>query len=153
MDIYITCRNCGEKFVFADSEQAFYKSKNLTPPRRCKVCRNLKKTDENVGDILKLGYKKSSYLDNAQLYGPGVSVAGGLSTEYRYIIKVQLQGEIFYVNFDKENGKICKVKNIENAKTYVWSSDLKEIQEFLQKKYSEGKVVLDPMSYYMHLRD
>ena len=122
MSIYITCSNCGEKFEFTDSEQIFYQSKNLKLPKRCKDCRRTKKT-EALGDIFKLGYKRSSYLDNAQIYGPGAPVAGGLSTEYRYVFKVQLQNEVFYIKFDKENKKMYKVvESIEEATRHVWSS-------------------------------
>jgi len=40
----ITCSDCGTTFEFSDSEQAFYASKQLTPPKRCKACRDLKRS-------------------------------------------------------------------------------------------------------------
>ena len=43
MDQTITCCDCNEPFTFTDGERGFYKSKNLTPPRRCQNCRALKK--------------------------------------------------------------------------------------------------------------
>ena len=153
MSIYITCINCGEKFEFTDSEQQFYKSKNFEIPKRCKACRKAKSLEEDIESVFKLGYKKNSFLDNANIYGMGVSVAGGTSTEYRYVIKLQLQDEVFYINFNEENKKMYRTKNIEKATAYIWSGELQDIQATLEKKYPEAKVILYPISYYSHLRD
>jgi chaperonin cofactor prefoldin len=38
--IILNCRQCGEDFVFSESEQEFYKEKGFDPPRRCKKCRS-----------------------------------------------------------------------------------------------------------------
>jgi CxxC-x17-CxxC domain-containing protein len=35
----IPCAQCGELFVFSSAERAFYDSKGLVPPKRCKSCR------------------------------------------------------------------------------------------------------------------
>lgn len=153
MSIFITCVNCGEKFEFTDSEQSFYKSKNFDMPKRCKSCRKSKKVEEDIEGVFKLGYKKNSFLDNANIYGIGVSVAGGTSTEYKYVIKLQLQDEVYYINFDEETKKMHRTKNIEEATAYIWSGELQDIREALEKKYPEAKVILYPISYYSHLRD
>ncbi|HOO22366.1 MAG TPA: zinc-ribbon domain-containing protein [Clostridia bacterium] len=43
-DIKITCKDCGNDFVFTESEQAFYKEKGFeNQPVRCPACRKLKK--------------------------------------------------------------------------------------------------------------
>ena len=34
------CVQCGKEFVLTDSEISFYKSKNLSLPKRCKDCRD-----------------------------------------------------------------------------------------------------------------
>ena len=39
-DEIITCCDCGEFFLWTVGEQAYYKSKKLSPPRRCKSCRD-----------------------------------------------------------------------------------------------------------------
>lgn len=45
-----TCKQCGKEFVITQSEINFYKSKNLSIPKRCKECRqNNKKRNENTG--------------------------------------------------------------------------------------------------------
>ncbi len=39
-DRTLTCRDCGESFVFSSGEQAFFASKGLTnDPQRCVTCR------------------------------------------------------------------------------------------------------------------
>lgn len=44
-----TCKQCGKEFVITQSEINFYKSKNLSIPKRCKECRqNNKKRSENT---------------------------------------------------------------------------------------------------------
>jgi len=39
----IICKICGVKFEWSEGEQAFYKDRNLAPPKRCKDCRAKKK--------------------------------------------------------------------------------------------------------------
>jgi len=38
-DEQITCKICGDSFVFTTGEQVFYKDRGLAEPRRCKDCR------------------------------------------------------------------------------------------------------------------
>lgn len=40
-----TCVQCGKTFAISDSEINFYKSKNLSIPKRCKDCRKKNKSD------------------------------------------------------------------------------------------------------------
>lgn len=42
-DIEMICTDCGQEFKFTLGEQWFYISKNLTPPRRCRTCRDKRK--------------------------------------------------------------------------------------------------------------
>jgi len=42
-DQTITCRDCGNDFVFTEGEQEYYASKDLSAPQRCKDCRAAKK--------------------------------------------------------------------------------------------------------------
>lgn len=39
-DQQITCRDCGQSFTFTEGEQAFYATKDLKAPQRCKACRD-----------------------------------------------------------------------------------------------------------------
>ena len=43
-DKTLTCKECGEEFVFTAGEQAFYAEKGFqNDPQRCKACRDKKK--------------------------------------------------------------------------------------------------------------
>jgi len=42
-DKNLTCIDCRTLFVFNAGEQAFYRERNLSEPKRCKPCRELKK--------------------------------------------------------------------------------------------------------------
>lgn len=45
-DEILVCQDCGQEFLFVVGEQKFYKSKNLLPPKRCRACRELRKSKE-----------------------------------------------------------------------------------------------------------
>ena len=43
-DKKIVCKDCGQTFLFTESEQAFYKEKNFeNEPQRCSSCRSSRK--------------------------------------------------------------------------------------------------------------
>ena len=44
MDKKIKCQDCGEEFIFSERDQKFYQEKGFNPPKRCKNCRNIRKT-------------------------------------------------------------------------------------------------------------
>ena len=47
-DKTIRCKDCGEDFIFNESEQAFYKEKGFeNEPQRCPACRKAKKSRYN----------------------------------------------------------------------------------------------------------
>jgi hypothetical protein len=46
-DEVIVCADCRSEFTFTESEAAFFASKGLTKPRRCKPCRQ-KRRDAKV---------------------------------------------------------------------------------------------------------
>jgi DNA-directed RNA polymerase subunit RPC12/RpoP len=39
-DMTLRCVQCGKDFRFEWGEQVFYKSRGLTPPKRCPACRS-----------------------------------------------------------------------------------------------------------------
>ncbi|CAN5779943.1 zinc-ribbon domain containing protein [soil metagenome] len=47
-DQTLTCRDCGQQFVFTAGEQAFYQERGFTPPMRCQDCRSKRKADRNA---------------------------------------------------------------------------------------------------------
>ncbi len=42
-DKVLHCCDCKQSFVFTAREQAYFTSKGLSEPRRCKPCRDLRK--------------------------------------------------------------------------------------------------------------
>lgn len=50
VDKTLTCRECGNEFVFTVGEQEFYQSRNLTnEPRRCPSCRMARRDAPRAG--------------------------------------------------------------------------------------------------------
>ncbi len=47
-DKTLTCKDCGNEFIFTEGEQAFYKEKGFeNEPQRCPDCRRAKKQQRN----------------------------------------------------------------------------------------------------------
>ena len=46
-DLKLSCAECGGTFRFEAGEQAFYKSRGLSVPKRCPECRSKFKRQEN----------------------------------------------------------------------------------------------------------
>ena len=44
-DIEITCAECGNTFPFTEREQEYYQERNLTHPKRCKPCREARRSN------------------------------------------------------------------------------------------------------------
>jgi len=42
-DKQLVCCDCGKDFIWATGEQAYFWSKGLSEPKRCKACRMLRK--------------------------------------------------------------------------------------------------------------
>ena len=65
-DIEITCKDCGEKFMFTVREQEFYEEKGFNnQPVRCKECRDKRKAERSNRNN---SYNNSNYnrYDNDQ---------------------------------------------------------------------------------------
>jgi hypothetical protein len=43
-DIFIKCIECGQEFRYTERDQEFYQERGFVPPKRCKVCRDKKKS-------------------------------------------------------------------------------------------------------------
>jgi CxxC-x17-CxxC domain-containing protein len=43
-DKTLVCEDCGEEFTFSAEEQSFYMEKGFQEPKRCKPCRDKRKT-------------------------------------------------------------------------------------------------------------
>lgn len=46
-DQTLTCRDCGQSFVWTAGEQEFYQTKGLSAPTRCRDCRAKRKLERN----------------------------------------------------------------------------------------------------------
>jgi uncharacterized membrane protein YgcG len=56
-DKTLVCKDCGNEFVFTESEQAFYKEKGFeNEPQRCPACRKAKKQQRREGGYGGGGY-------------------------------------------------------------------------------------------------
>jgi len=66
-DQVITCSDCGQDFVFTESEQAFYADRGFSTPRRCGACRAAKKAAR--ADAGGGSYGGSSYGGGSSSYG------------------------------------------------------------------------------------
>jgi CxxC-x17-CxxC domain-containing protein len=48
-DMTLTCRDCGQAFVFTSGEQDFYASRGFSEPSRCAECRAARKQQRDGG--------------------------------------------------------------------------------------------------------
>lgn len=76
-DQVITCADCGQEFVFTESEQAFYADRSFTTPRRCAACRAAKKAarGDSGGGSYSSGNSSGGYGGDSS-YGGGSSSGG-----------------------------------------------------------------------------
>lgn len=61
------CKQCGKEFVLSQSEINFYKSKNLSIPKRCKECRDANKQargNDKLGDTKQISYQNNHSNNN-----------------------------------------------------------------------------------------
>lgn len=154
------CVDCGVNFTLTEDEIEFYKSNDLTLPKRCKKCRNERKNNvyADLNEVSKdLGLRKSSFIVNAQLFGMPTNVAGGLSTEYVYLIEVEreVRGGLLkgYYFEDCEQKKSRIVSNMSVASHFKIRNEAITIIHKLQHNKSFKKVKLVSISYYVHLRE
>lgn len=76
MDRTITCRDCGQPFVFTAGEQAFYQERGFSEPQRCPGCRAERKAQRNTA-----GGGGGGGYDN---YGSGGGGGGGYGASRGY---------------------------------------------------------------------
>ncbi len=48
-DRTLTCRDCGQEFLFTEGEQSFYTERGYSEPSRCKPCRQARKAQQGGG--------------------------------------------------------------------------------------------------------
>ena len=48
-DVQLTCSDCGREFTFTSEDQAFFRERGYSTPKRCKPCRQAKKNEQMGG--------------------------------------------------------------------------------------------------------
>ena len=48
-DLLLTCSDCGQEFTFSSDDQAFFRDRGYSTPKRCKACRQAKKNEQTGG--------------------------------------------------------------------------------------------------------
>jgi CxxC-x17-CxxC domain-containing protein len=48
-DLQLTCSDCGREFTFTSDDQAFFRDRGYSTPKRCKPCRQAKKNEQMGG--------------------------------------------------------------------------------------------------------
>lgn len=83
-DRTLTCRDCGQTFVFTAGEQAFYAERGYSEPLRCSSCRQARKQqraasggDSYGGGYSSGGYGGDSYGGRGGGYGGGEGYSRG----------------------------------------------------------------------------
>jgi CxxC-x17-CxxC domain-containing protein len=72
-DRTLTCRDCGQGFIFTEGEQSFYQERGYTEPQRCPSCRAARKAQRNNDGYGGGGYSSGGYSSGGGSYGGGYS--------------------------------------------------------------------------------
>ena len=89
-DRTLTCRDCGQEFLFTEGEQSFYTERGYSEPSRCKPCRQARKAQQGGGGGSSCssggggGYGGGGYGGNGggqRLFFPAVCSGCGKATE------------------------------------------------------------------------
>jgi CxxC-x17-CxxC domain-containing protein len=79
-DKTITCRDCGQSFVFTAGEQEFYEQKGFNnEPTRCPSCRQARKAAGGFGGGNRDSYSSGGGYSSRDSYGGDDSYGGGYS--------------------------------------------------------------------------
>ncbi|MER3484783.1 MAG: zinc-binding protein [Chloroflexota bacterium] len=82
-DRTLTCRDCGQPFVFTAGEQAFYQERGFSDPQRCPTCRARRKAERATSGYDSGGYGTSTYGGGSSYSDRGHSGGGGFSSSPR----------------------------------------------------------------------
>jgi CxxC-x17-CxxC domain-containing protein len=76
-DKTLTCRDCGQEFVFTAGEQAFYQERGFSEPQRCPSCRSRRKAERSSGGYDSGGYGGGGSYSSGGYGGGGGGYGGG----------------------------------------------------------------------------
>lgn len=49
-DETLTCLDCGQTFVWTKGEQSYFTERQLSRPKRCRLCRELRRAEREQAD-------------------------------------------------------------------------------------------------------
>lgn len=103
-DRSLTCRDCGQEFVFTLGEQEFYQQRGFSEPQRCPTCRQARKTQRNGGASSGGGYASGGYSSGG---GGGYGNESGFSSAPRQLYPATCSecGQQTEVPFNPSPGK------------------------------------------------
>lgn len=103
-DRTLTCRDCGQEFVFTAGEQEFYQQRGFSEPQRCRSCRDARKQQRNTGG--------DSYQSGGG-YSSGRSDGGGYGGQQRQLFDATCSdcGQQTQVPFSPTPGKPVYCRN------------------------------------------
>jgi CxxC-x17-CxxC domain-containing protein len=82
-DRTLTCRDCGQPFVFTAGEQAFYQERGFSDPQRCPTCRARRKAERAASGYDSGGFGTSNYGGGSTYSDRGYGGGGGFSSSPR----------------------------------------------------------------------
>ena len=97
-DTTLTCRDCGQTFVFTSGEQDFYASRGFSEPSRCADCRAARKSQRDSG-----GGSYNSYGPSSG--GGGYSSGGGREAREMFSATCSSCGQEAQVPFQPSGDK------------------------------------------------
>lgn len=71
-DLQLICSDCGQEFAFSGEEQEFFRERGYSIPKRCKPCRQAKKSEQPSGG----GYYANGGGDQGGPRGTSVTCSG-----------------------------------------------------------------------------
>jgi len=104
-DRSLTCRDCGQEFVFTLGEQEFYQQRGFSEPQRCQDCRQVRKAQRNGGASSSGGYASDGSSSGG--YGGGYGNESGFGSSPRQLYPATCSecGQQTEVPFNPSPGK------------------------------------------------
>ena len=137
MNITLTCKICGRKFVFTDGEIQYYKVNELMPPKKCPSCRKNPYADIRK-ETSKLGYA-SQDLENNPANHCGFFPVGfqdGYGLKY-CMLTVEINDSWYFVRIERRNGNefvVLFLTSDERATNFPSDFDLEYLLNLVKER-------------------
>ena len=154
-DIILNCRQCGEDFVFSESEQEFYKEKGFDLPRRCKKCRSTGQTNFEHLSCSKCGIELeegspvfcNTCLTNIELKSKQKigKIQEALNRAYARLKAVESENAELEQKISILSQDLEKVNQLHSSLNYWFQPTLSAIEQHLREKletleYGQNKI-------------